>query len=143
MYSHSPNEPHWVMDIIQLLITVGAVVGVIVIGLLAIVPSLLDYPRGLDRGRTRYAGTHPAAPPPAADTATMATDPGWRPEPRPGQNFGSWSRGSWTRSTSSALVRSNVLARVVLRAMTVITCSFGRYWTSTPSATVLDNDSRI
>ena len=37
------------MDIIQLLITVGAVVGVIVIGLLAIVPSLLDYPRGLDR----------------------------------------------------------------------------------------------
>ena len=43
------GEPHWVMDIIQLLITVGAVVGVIVIGLLAIVPSLLDYPRGLDR----------------------------------------------------------------------------------------------
>jgi len=37
------------MDIIQLLITVGAVVGVIVIGLLAIVPSLLDYPRGLDK----------------------------------------------------------------------------------------------
>ena len=37
------------MDIIQFLITVGAVAGVIVIGLLAIVPSLLDYPRGLDR----------------------------------------------------------------------------------------------
>jgi hypothetical protein len=37
------------MDIIQLLITAGAVVGIIVIGLLAIVPSLLDYPRGLDK----------------------------------------------------------------------------------------------
>ena len=37
------------MDIIQLLITVGAVAGIIVIGLLAIVPSLLDYPRGLDK----------------------------------------------------------------------------------------------
>ena len=37
------------MDIIQLLITVGAVVGVVLIGLLAIVPSLLDYPRGLDK----------------------------------------------------------------------------------------------
>jgi len=37
------------MDTIQLLITVGAAVGVILIGLLAIVPSLLDYPRGLDK----------------------------------------------------------------------------------------------
>jgi hypothetical protein len=37
------------MDIIQLLITVGSIVGVLLIGLLAIVPSLLDYPRGLDK----------------------------------------------------------------------------------------------
>ena len=37
------------MDIIQLLITVGAVVGVVLIGLLAVVPSLLDRPGGPDR----------------------------------------------------------------------------------------------
>ena len=39
----------WVMDITQLLITVGAVAGIIIIGLLAVVPSLLDYPQGHDR----------------------------------------------------------------------------------------------
>jgi hypothetical protein len=32
------------MNLTQLLITGGAVVGIIVIGLLAIIPSLLDYP---------------------------------------------------------------------------------------------------
>jgi len=32
------------MNLTQLLITAGAVVGIIVIGLLAIIPSLLDYP---------------------------------------------------------------------------------------------------
>jgi hypothetical protein len=37
------------MDIMQLLITAGAVVGVLLIGLLAVVPSLLDRPGGSDR----------------------------------------------------------------------------------------------
>ena len=45
------------MTIIQLLITGVAIVGVIVI-VLAIIPSLLDYPRGRD-GRIRSAGTDP------------------------------------------------------------------------------------
>ena len=40
------------MNIIQLLITGVAIVGVIVIGLLAIIPSLLDYPRGSDNDET-------------------------------------------------------------------------------------------
>jgi hypothetical protein len=37
------------MDIGQLLITVGAVLGVVLVGLLAVVPSLLDRPAGPDR----------------------------------------------------------------------------------------------
>jgi hypothetical protein len=37
------------MTIIQLLITIVAVIGVVVIVLLAIIPSLLDYRRGLDK----------------------------------------------------------------------------------------------
>ena len=39
------------MNMIQLLITGVAIVGVIVIGLLAIIPSLLDYPRGSDKDK--------------------------------------------------------------------------------------------
>jgi hypothetical protein len=42
------------ITIIQLSITIVAVIGVIVIVLLAIIPSLLDYPRGRDNdGRIR------------------------------------------------------------------------------------------
>ena len=37
------------MTIIQLLITVIAVVGIVVIVMLAIIPSLLDYPGGRDK----------------------------------------------------------------------------------------------
>jgi hypothetical protein len=37
------------VNIIQLLITGVAIIGVIVIVLLAIVPSLLEYPRGRDK----------------------------------------------------------------------------------------------
>ena len=37
------------MDIFQLLMTVGALVGVVLVGLLAVVPSLLDRPGGPDR----------------------------------------------------------------------------------------------
>jgi hypothetical protein len=47
------------MNVIQLLITVVAVIGVIVIVLLAIIPSLLDYPRGRDKD-----GSDPSAPTP-------------------------------------------------------------------------------
>jgi hypothetical protein len=46
------------MDITQLLITVGAVVGIILIGLLAIIPALLDRPGGHDQ-----AEPDPAPPP--------------------------------------------------------------------------------
>jgi hypothetical protein len=37
------------MDIVQLLIAIGAVIGVVLVGLLAVVPSLLDRPGGPDR----------------------------------------------------------------------------------------------
>jgi hypothetical protein len=37
------------MDIVQILITIGAVVGVVLVGLLAVVPSLLERPGGSDR----------------------------------------------------------------------------------------------
>lgn len=37
------------MDITQLLIIVGTVVGVVLVGLLAVVPSLLDRPAGHDQ----------------------------------------------------------------------------------------------
>jgi hypothetical protein len=47
------------MNVIQLLITGVAVVGVIVVVLLAIIPSLLDYPRGRDQD-----GSDPPAPTP-------------------------------------------------------------------------------
>ena len=47
------------MDITQLLITVGAVVGIILIGLLAIIPALLDRPGGRDQ-----AEPDPSAPTP-------------------------------------------------------------------------------
>jgi hypothetical protein len=47
------------MNVIQLLITGVAIVGVIVIVLLAVIPSLLDYPRGRDQD-----GADPPAPTP-------------------------------------------------------------------------------
>jgi hypothetical protein len=50
------------MDITQLLITVGAVVGIILIGLLAIIPALLDRPGGRDQ----------AEPDPSAPTSPPA-----------------------------------------------------------------------
>ena len=37
------------MDIVQLLVTVGVILGVVLVGLLAVVPSLLDRPGGSDR----------------------------------------------------------------------------------------------
>ncbi len=51
------------MNIIQLLITGGAVVvGVIVIVLLAIIPSLLDYPRGRDKDESDTPAPTPLKP---------------------------------------------------------------------------------
>ena len=50
------------MDITQLLITVGAVAGIIIIGLLAVVPSLLDYPQGHDRNEPSLPTPTPLNP---------------------------------------------------------------------------------
>ncbi|MCE3275160.1 MAG: hypothetical protein K0R13_1015 [Propionibacteriaceae bacterium] len=50
------------MTILQLLITVVAVVGVIVIVLLAIIPSLLDYPRGRDKDESDTPAPNPLKP---------------------------------------------------------------------------------
>jgi hypothetical protein len=51
------------MDIIQLLITAGAVVGVVLVGLLAVVPSLLDRPGGPDRVDPDEPSRTPPPPP--------------------------------------------------------------------------------
>ena len=51
------------MNTIQLLITgVAVVVGVIVIVLLAIIPSLLDYPRGHDKDESDTPAPTPLKP---------------------------------------------------------------------------------
>ena len=57
------------MDITQLLITVGAVVGIALIGLLAVIPSLLDFPtrterKAAPRGRDQDGPDLPATKPP-------------------------------------------------------------------------------
>jgi hypothetical protein len=57
----SRNAAHWVMDITQLLITAGAIVGIILIGLLAVIPALLDRPGGRDQAEPDR--TAPAPPP--------------------------------------------------------------------------------
>ena len=51
------------MDITQLLITAGAVVGVVLIGLLAVIPALLERPSGRDQAEPEP----PDATPPPAD----------------------------------------------------------------------------
>ena len=50
------------MTITQLLITIIAVIGVIVIVLLAIIPSLLDYPRGRDKDESDPPAPTPIKP---------------------------------------------------------------------------------
>ena len=50
------------MNIAQLLITVVAIIGVIVIVLLAIIPSLLDYPRGRDKDELNPPAPSPLKP---------------------------------------------------------------------------------
>ena len=50
------------MNIVQLFITVVAVIGVVVIALLAIIPSLLNYPRGRDMDESDSAAPTPIKP---------------------------------------------------------------------------------
>jgi hypothetical protein len=50
------------MTLIQLVITTVAVIGVIVIVLLAIIPSLLDYPRGRDKDESDPPAPTPIKP---------------------------------------------------------------------------------
>ncbi len=50
------------MTIIELLMTVIAVIGVIVVVLLAIIPSLLDYPRGHDKDESAPPAPTPIKP---------------------------------------------------------------------------------
>ena len=50
------------MNIIQLLITGIAILGVIVIVLLAIIPSLLEYPRGRDKDESGPPAPTPLKP---------------------------------------------------------------------------------
>ena len=50
------------MTLIQLLIAAGAVVGIVVIGLLAIIPSLLDLPRGQDKDEPDLPAPTPLTP---------------------------------------------------------------------------------
>ena len=50
------------MNVIQLLITGVAVLGVIVIVLLAVIPSLLDYPRGRDQDESDPQAPTPLKP---------------------------------------------------------------------------------
>ncbi len=50
------------MNVIQLLIAGVAVLGVIVIVLLAIIPSLLDYPRGRDQDESASPAPTPLKP---------------------------------------------------------------------------------
>ena len=57
------------MDITQLLITAGAVVGIILIGLLAVIPAWLDRPGGRDQ-----AEPNPPAPTPPADQRPKNVD---------------------------------------------------------------------
>jgi hypothetical protein len=57
------------MTIFQLLIAVVAVVGVIVIVLLAIIPSLLDYPRGRDKDESDTPAPTPFKPDDSIDLA--------------------------------------------------------------------------
>ena len=56
------------MDITQLLITAGAVVGIILIGLLAVIPALLDRPGGRDQDEPE------PTPPPAEQRPKNGVD---------------------------------------------------------------------
>jgi hypothetical protein len=60
------------MNVIQLLIAGVAVLGVIVIVLLAIIPSLLDYPRGRDQDESDSPAPTPLKPHDHHDSIDLA-----------------------------------------------------------------------
>ena len=60
------------MNVIQLLIAGVAVLGVIVIVLLAIIPSLLDYPRGRDQDESDSPAPTPLTPHDHHDSIDLA-----------------------------------------------------------------------
>jgi hypothetical protein len=51
------------MDITQLLITIGAVVGIVIVGLLAIVPTVIELPERAPRRSTLVRQSPSYAPP--------------------------------------------------------------------------------
>jgi hypothetical protein len=61
-----------IMNIIQLLITSVVIVGIVVIGLLAIVPSLIDYPRGRDQDESDPPAPTPVKPDDHHDSVDLA-----------------------------------------------------------------------
>lgn len=58
------------MDITQLLITAGAIVGIILIGLLAVIPNVLDRPAGRDQAEA----DQPTPTPPPAERPKNGVD---------------------------------------------------------------------
>jgi hypothetical protein len=48
-FPHRYYAAKLIMNIIQLLITSVVIIGIVVVGLLAIIPALIDYPRGRDQ----------------------------------------------------------------------------------------------
>jgi hypothetical protein len=69
---HSLTRHDCNMNVIQLLIAGVAVVGVIVIVLLAIIPSLLDYPRGRDQDESDPPAPTPLKPDDHHDSIDLA-----------------------------------------------------------------------
>jgi nucleoside recognition membrane protein YjiH len=61
-----------IMNIIQLLITSVVIVGIVVIGLLAIIPALIDYPRGRDQDESDPPTPTPVKPDDHHDSIDLA-----------------------------------------------------------------------
>ena len=61
-----------IMNIIQLLITSVVIVGIVLIGLLAIIPALIDYPRGRDQGESDPPAPTPVRPDDHHDSIDLA-----------------------------------------------------------------------
>jgi hypothetical protein len=60
------------MNIIQLMVTGVVIVGIIVIGLLAIIPLLINYPRGRDEDESDPPAPTPAKPDDHHDSIDLA-----------------------------------------------------------------------
>jgi hypothetical protein len=61
-----------IMNIIQLLITSVVIIGIVVIGLLAIIPVLIDYPRGRDQDESDAPAPTPVKPDDHPDSIDLA-----------------------------------------------------------------------